>query len=139
KMLANKLIQQYYVETPEGDYRLREETNLLGDQSVQYWKTVKRGQGLVREESNLQLSSPEFKDLTTGLSEKWLRKVRTVYGYLDFRLEVDTFLDFQLRVVEVEFDSVERAVSFQVPAWFGLEITDQQDYNNYSLWKQLND
>jgi len=136
--VMNKTMRQYYVITESGDYRLREEINLLGDKCVEYWKTVKRGHGLVREEKNFRLSAAEFKDLTSGLNGNWLTKTRTVFEYQGFHLEVDTFLDFPVKVVEVEFKSVESAKSFTPPDWFGEEITEQPEYNNYSLWCKLN-
>lgn len=137
KRVMARAIRQYYVETEPENYRLREEID-LGDQSVEYWMTIKKGEGLVREEKNLKLSASQFQDLASGLTGKWLSKDRHIFEYQGYLLEVDNFLDHPLKVAEIEFTSVENAVNFTPPDWLGPEITGQPEYSNYSLWRQLN-
>ena len=36
-------------------------------------------------------------------------------------------------LAEVEFDSADALATFEPPAWFGLEVTDDDAYTNASL------
>ena len=38
--------------------------------------------------------------------------------------------------VEVEFTSVEDSNDFEIPDWFGLEITEDMSYKNKNLCRQ---
>ena len=47
--------------------------------------------------------------------------------------DLDLFDDRDLRLVEVEFQSVEEAEAFVPPAWFGEDVTGNPAYSNNVL------
>ena len=100
-----------------------------------FWLTTKRGEGLVRGEWEVELTSAQFDAMWPATEGLRLRKVR-----YDLALDVgEGIVDVYegrltgLRVAEVEFDSVAAAEEFQAPGWFGAEVTGVAQYANRRL------
>lgn len=104
-----------------------------------YYLTYK-GKGLmVREEYNLPLTAEAFEHMLPKIDGILIDKIRYLIP-LDEKLtaELDIFQGTlkPLRLVEVEFDSVEEANSFVAPDWFGDDVTNSKDYHNSNLSKK---
>ena len=96
-----------------------------------------KGDGLMaRREENLPLNKESFENLISKCDGRIISKTRYVIP-LDEKLkaELDVFhkdLD-GLVIVEVEFESIEEAESFNPPEWFGLDVTMDGKYHNSYL------
>lgn len=66
-----------------------------------------------------------------------LTKVRTTVDWNGTIIEIDTYDQLQLRVLEIEFESEEEAMQFQAPDWFGPDISSMKQYSNKTVWKKL--
>jgi adenylate cyclase len=100
-----------------------------------FWLTTKRGDGLVRGEWEVELTSAQFDAMWPATEGLRLNKVR-----YDVPLDAgDCIVDVYegrlagLRVAEVEFDSVAAAEAFTAPEWFGPEVTGVAQYANRRL------
>lgn len=105
-----------------------------------YYLTYK-GAGLMsREEYNLPLTKEAYEHLVKkadgGLIWKIRRRVPLCGG---LTAEIDVFLGglSGLMLLEVEFESEEAARSFQAPAWFGTEVTENAAYSNAALSERM--
>ena len=120
--------QGYLVITSETEVRVRAAgaTRLL---------TVKTGRGLERGEVELPITIEQFDALWPATTAARVVKTRHTVRVGDHLGEVDIFADdlAGLVLVEVEFDSVDDAESFEPPGWFGRELTDTHGWNNASL------
>jgi CYTH domain-containing protein len=101
------------------------------------WLTVKRGEGLARDELEVELSPEQFEALWPATDGRRLEKVRRVIPSRSDKLaiELDVYLGRLegLAVAEVEFASEAAAAAFQAPGWFGDEVTDDPEYRNRRL------
>jgi adenylate cyclase len=97
--------------------------------------TVKRGVGRERTEVEVDLDDVQFDDLWPLTAGRRISKVRHSVPTEGGVIEVDIYSgDLSgLVVAEVEFDSDERAEEFDVPEWFGEEITGHPGYANKTL------
>ncbi len=99
--------------------------------------TVKSGDGgRVRVEEEFAIDAARFEalwPLTEGRRLEKDRHLIALGGGLTAELDVYSGALAGLRVVEVEFSSEAAAASFQPPAWFGEEITEDQRYRNREL------
>lgn len=100
-----------------------------------FFLTYKGGGLMVREEYNLPLTAKAFAHLLPKCDGRIIEKTRyrfPVEGHPDLTAELDLFSgDLEgLVILEVEFPSVEAAVSFEPPAWFGQEVTNDPAYHN---------
>jgi CYTH domain-containing protein/ADP-ribose pyrophosphatase YjhB (NUDIX family) len=100
-----------------------------------YYMTIKEGEGLVRREHEIRLSRKQFEELwplTKGVRLAKVRYKRQVNGH---KVEIDRFEGAlaPLIIAEVEFESVKESRAFEVPKFFGTEVTDRSDYRNVQL------
>lgn len=116
---------------PEG--RLRRVT--LPDGGVRRFHTVKRGAGLVREETEREISETDFDRWWPATAGRRIRKLRHRFPHAGLTWELDEFLDLPLVMLEVELPD-ERAAS---PLPEGLaalverEVTEDARYRNAAL------
>lgn len=127
---ARTRIEQGYVSLAEGvEVRLRrtEDRHLL---------TVKRGDGEVREEVEVDLSDDQLETLWPLTESRRLRKTRYLLPLGNGLVaEVDVYEDDLQGLVtaEVEFDSEQQSHDFQPPRWLAREITGDRRYSNRNL------
>lgn len=104
----------------------------------EYYLTYKGKGFMVREEYNLPLTAEAFEHMLPKIDGILIDKIRYLIP-LDEKhtAELDIFQGRlePLRLVEVEFETVEDAENFVVPDWFGDEVTDKSEYTNSSLSK----
>jgi adenylate cyclase len=95
----------------------------IRDRGGQCSLTVKGGAGLERSEVEVDLDRDGCAALWPLTRGRAIEKTRHVVEVGDHKAEIDVYrgdLD-GLRTVEVEFDAVEDAESFEPPDWFGEE------------------
>lgn len=99
----------------------------------EYYLTYKGKGHMVREEYNLPLTAEAFEHMLPKIDGILIDKIRYLIP-LDEKhtAELDIFQGTltPLRLVEVEFDSVEDANAFVPPAWFGDDVTSNRQYHN---------
>ena len=97
--------------------------------------TVKEGIGLIRRETEVEISHRQFQALWPSTEGRRLEKVRSLIKHGELQVEVDRYLgDLEpLLIAEVEFSSVEESESFQKPDYLGQEVTEVEAYKNCSL------
>lgn len=99
--------------------------------------TVKKGDGLVREEVETKITEENFNDLWPLTLGRRVEKTRFIYVVDKHLAELDIYRGGNkgLATVEVEFPNVEEASSFIPPEWFGAEVTGNSKYKNSNLAK----
>ena len=122
-------------------------------QDDDYILTYKGGGKMVREEYNLPLTAEAYAHLIEKVDGYRITKTRyliplvspqpaddcdnaensAVDPYAGLTVELDIFTHpGHLIMAEVEFSSVEQALSFVPPAWFGEDVTmDKRFHNSY--------
>ena len=125
---ANEIEQGYLATGSDGEVRLRRKGDSL-------FLTAKRGDGLSRDEAEVELDGETFERLWPLTHGRRLHKRRHVVPQGDLDIEVDVYAgDLEgLVVAEVEFDSEEAARAFEPPGWFGGEVTGDERYLNETL------
>ena len=126
-----ELLRQGYVSL-EPEIRIRQ----MGEST--FFLTVKRGNGLVRQEWETEITRQEFTNLKERLQPGTLmiekRRYRIVLGnglVAEFHLHERHLSGFIY--VEVEFPSERAALTFVPPAWFGREVTEDVRFSYGTL------
>jgi CYTH domain-containing protein len=130
-------IYQMYLATGTEEVRIRAR---FENGTPDYTLTTKSGEGLVRTEVCTLITGNTYMQLAEKSDKYGLAKYRTVIAYGDHELELDTYMNGDLnglKVVEVEFKSVEEANAFTPPDWFGKDVTEDASYKNQSLWEDI--
>lgn len=125
-------IKQGYIST-NPTIRLRQQDN-------DYILTVKGAANdksrLARKEFELPLTEEQFKNLWQKVENNAIEKKRYIIPLEnDLKAELDIYsgnLNGFMNV-EVEFSSLQQALLFETPVWFGEEITQDRRYSNASL------
>ena len=124
------LIQQGYlaVTSEGGEVRVRRK----GDRG---YLTVKSGGDLQRSEHEVELTPQQFQQLWPATEGRRLEKTRYLIRHGDHLIELDVYHASLtgLSTAEVEFTSIEASQSFQPPAWFFREVTQDSRYKNRNL------
>lgn len=104
-----------------------------------YFLTYK-GKGLMaREEYEMPLTAEAFEHMLPKIDGILIDKIRYMIPLDEKHVaELDIFQGklAPLRLVEVEFESIEDANAFVPPAWFGDDVTDSGEYHNSNLSKR---
>ena len=105
----------------------------------EYFLTYKGRGKMVREEHEFPLTAEGFEHMLPKIDGILIDKIRYLIP-LDEKhtAELDIFQGTlaPLRLVEVEFSSVEDADSFVAPDWFGDDVTNSGEYHNSNLSKR---
>lgn len=125
----NEIIQGYLRISDDGtEQRVRKK-------GTRFLHTIKSGEGLIREETEQEISEEQFNKLWPKTEGKRIYKTRYDIEYENFLIELDVYSDELegLIVAEVEFESEAQSSSFVPPKWFGTEITHDERYKNKNL------
>lgn len=142
QLVSEKFIEQIYVlpnDLSEVRYR-----KVLENNKTKYYRTLKEGDGLVREETEDSISETDYHSSTRNIKEKPILKKRITLSINGFQLEVDFFINKELKglvLIEIEFPSVIEANLFNVDILKGFvekEVTEDKEYKNKNLWKRIN-
>ena len=102
----------------------------------EYFLTYKGRGKMVREEHEFPLTAEAFEHMLPKIDGILIDKVRYLIPLADGHVaELDIFQGVlePLRLVEVEFASVEEAERFVAPDWFGEDVTNSKEYHNSNL------
>jgi len=124
-----KVVQGYLIVSPNGDeVRLRQKGKA-------FFETVKTGTGLKRGEVEIELTKKQFKKLWPATRGRRLEKVRYTLKQNGRKIEFDIYKKrlSGLKVAEVEFKTPKQASAFKPFAWFGGEVTEEDEYKNANL------
>lgn len=121
------ILQRYIASEPE--IRLRKLDNK--------YIITKKGDGTsIREEEEIEVSEEVFEFLGGYEKNNFIEKYR-YYIPLESGLiaELDEYLDYLegFFTVEVEFKNISDMKSFKPPIWFGEELTEKKELNNYNV------
>ncbi len=126
-------IEQYYL---KGDIVVR-----YRRANSNYYKTIKSGDGMVRQESESEVSKDEYLRNLLNKSGRVIKKLRYKVKSGSVILEIDEFRGSLsgLNILEVEFKSEDEANSFKLPIFMHAmilqEITTLRDFSNKALSK----
>jgi len=125
---GTRILQGYLAHDEHMEVRIRQHGN-------RHILTVKEGFGLMRRETEVEISSQQFQTLWPSTEGRRLEKVRSLVDHGAFRVEVDRFVGElePLIVAEVEFSSVKESEHFEKPDYLGQEVTDEYAYKNVAL------
>ncbi|MEV5026526.1 CYTH domain-containing protein [Paenibacillus sp. LPE1-1-1.1] len=137
KVLSEQRIEQTYLAIDENqELRVRRIVDLAsGD--VTYTHTFKLGNGMLREEIEYSISESIYGQVINAFGFVPLTKNRITAEWDGRVIEIDTYDQIELSVLEVEFDSEEAANTFQAPDWFGKDISSERQYSNKKVWREL--
>ncbi len=125
----NEILQGYITISDDGtEERVRKK-------GMHFFHTIKSGDGLIRQESEKEISEKEFDELWIKTDGKRIYKTRYDIEHEGYIIELDVFCqDLQgLVVAEVEFSTEEHSFDFVPPKWFGNDITNNKGYKNRNL------
>jgi adenylate cyclase len=127
---SNRIEQGYLAIDPGDDVEVR--VRRYGDDA---WLTVKRGSGMRRDETEIELSSGQFEALWPLTEGRRIHKVRYRVPRDSHTIEVDVFEGDlgELVIAEVEFESEAASDEFEPPDWLGEEVTGDPRYANETL------
>ena len=94
---------------------------------------------MVREEYEMPLTAEAFEHMLPKIDGILIDKIRYLIPLDENHVaELDIFQGTlaPLRLVEVEFESIEEANAFVPPAWFGDDVTNSGEYHNSNLSKK---
>lgn len=126
-------LEQFYVPTeasPFTRYRQKGDT---------FYKTIKTGEGMVRQEYESKVSQEEYLSFRASPSGRIITKERYTFAYQNHTYELDTFHGTLegLCYLEIEFKNEQEAQTFTLPPVFETllvcEVTFDKDFNNASL------
>lgn len=100
-----------------------------------YYRTEKGAGTLVREELEYEITKEEYESSYAQSEGRAIEKTRYYIPLEDVVIELDIYKGKHdgLVVCEIEFPSEERALSFELPDWFGKEITYDVSFRNKML------
>ena len=97
--------------------------------------TYKRGEGLERMETEIDISAAQYNALRPLTAGRRLRKTRYFVKHDNLMIEIDVYKGKVegLVVAEIEFPTAEDYNSFVPPYWFGEEMTHVESLRNRNL------
>ncbi|WP_141505246.1 CYTH domain-containing protein [Paenibacillus luteus] len=137
KVISEHRIEQTYLAMDESqELRVRRIVDLASGE-VSYTHTFKLGNGLSREEIEYAISEGIYEQIVKAFGFIPLTKNRVTAEWQGGIVEIDTYDQIELSVLEVEFESEEAANSFMAPEWFGKDISTERQYSNKKVWREL--
>lgn len=134
------IVEQYYIAFGvEEEVRIRCVEDVTTDpHQVTYYLSIKKGKGMSRIKTEVEIQEQTYKQLIHGLTP--IIKKRLFYEYCGHHLTIFKYFGKLegLIIVKVEFDTEEEALKFDIPHWFGKEITDDLSYRNQNLFLKIN-
>ncbi len=132
KACCDKMVQSYISFSPT--IRLRSINNAKYILCV---KAKAKGSYLAREEFETELSKEQYDTLIQKTEGNIIEKTRYTVKHEGLSYEIDIFHGSlaPLAYLEIEFPSVEEAMSFKSPDWILKDVTDDFRYKNAGLAK----
>ena len=128
-------INQGYL-NPGAEYLIRVRHN----KSIRYpeknkdtYKMEIKSKGLLmRDEWRFETTEEMFWEIFNKCS-RTISKTRYYMMVDKYQYEIDFYDEYEFIVLEIEFDSLEEAENFEVPSWFGEDVTFKLEYKNVNL------
>lgn len=104
-----------------------------------FYMTVKSDGDIAREEYEIEISQNTYDELSSQVKGLILKKMRYEISLNKTDVaELDIYENFEdLKLVEVEFIDIDSANNFEIPCWFGDEVTRDKEFKNKNLAKIL--
>jgi adenylate cyclase len=104
-----------------------------------FYMTVKSDGDIAREEYEIEISQNTYDELSSKVKGLILKKRRYEIPLNKADVaELDIYENFEdLKLVEVEFIDIDSANNFEIPCWFGNEVTRDKEFKNKNLAKIL--
>ncbi|MBR2490480.1 MAG: GNAT family N-acetyltransferase [Ruminiclostridium sp.] len=134
-MTRYEMVQTYLRSDPGDEVRVRQRTQ---DGVSQWFHTVKRGEGIKRQEEERTINQGEYQALLAQAdpTKRVLRKTRYCLPYRGKLLEVDLYPFWQdLAVLEVELEREDDLISIPPQLTVLREVTGDMAYKNSVLAK----
>ena len=134
-------LDQYKSCTIEQAYVCTKPVIRVRKQDDDYILTYKGGGMMARAEYNLPLGEEGYNHMLEKADGNVITKTRYFISINDgLTAELDVFEGMfdGLVFVEVEFDSLDAATTFEPPEWFGEDVTNDRRYHNSYLSKLEN-
>jgi len=110
----------------------------MPDGSVRCEHTIKRGIGLVRQETNRTITAAEFESLWPRTAGRRLTKTRRRIRHGELLWEIDHIRELEVHLAEVELPSATTPI--EIPPWLkphiSREVTHEPAFTNYELARQ---
>ncbi len=136
-------IEDYKYHIIEQGYLTTDPVVRVRRQDDEYYLTYKGKGKMEREEYNLPLTNESYGILIGKAEGNIIRKKRYLIPIEDKRskqytVELDVFEEpfAPLILAEVEFESYEDAVGFEMPDWFDKDVTENREYHNSNMSKK---
>ncbi|ASA25911.1 CYTH domain-containing protein [Paenibacillus donghaensis] len=137
RIITRHSIDQTYLAIDGGqELRVRKITD-LDTGEITFTHTFKDGKGISREEIEYGISAGLYNQMIEAVKAIPLVKERITGEWNGVTVEIDLYTQLELSVLEVEFESLEAAVSFVAPEWFGEDVSTERQYSNKTVWKAL--
>ena len=100
-----------------------------------YFLTLKKGEGIKREENEVEIPSETYNLFLSLPNLNKLEKIRYEIPDRKYTIELDIYVGNLegLATAEVEFENILESQSYIPPEWFGREITGDKRYKNKNL------
>ena len=100
-----------------------------------YFLTLKKGEGIKREENEVEIPSETYNLFLSLPNLNKLEKIRYEIPDGKYTIELDIYVGNLegLATAEVEFENILESQSYIPPEWFGREITGDKRYKNKNL------
>lgn len=137
KYIPNNLEKYTHYEIKQG-YISTNPTIRIRQKDDSFILTIKGSGAIKREEYELSITEEQFKNLWNKVEGNPISKTRYIIPLeCGLNAELDIYYgDFEgFMNVEVEFNSMQSAILFDIPDWFGDEVTQDRRYSNGSLSK----
>ena len=139
--LCKKITQGYIYNDDITEIRIRK---VESEDLIKYYYTVKINNidMIQRNEIEFEINQEQFQFLLSKIliNTHLIKKDRYLIPIENNLIaELDIYyneLD-DLATVEVEFPNLDKAINFEAPSWFGIEITNNKSYKNKNLAKKF--
>jgi adenylate cyclase len=128
-------VKQGYL-NPNDEFLIRVRHNShMKSPDVETYKLEIKSLGLfIRDEYRIDIDKEQFDEIYAKCPKK-ITKTRYYHFVDDVEYEIDFYDDYDFLTLEIEFKSIKDAEDFQVPDWFGEDVTYKPEYKNVNLAK----
>ena len=134
-------INQGYIQNIGSSYTYRLRQSLYMSNGIcvktKYFQTIKSVASKIRDEYEIEITAEQFSELWKLCKNISIHKhrynIHKENSKIIFELDILKNNLEGLCVVEVEFENEFDCDNFEIPSWFGAEITSAPEYSNYEL------
>ncbi|MBC1604429.1 hypothetical protein HCJ39_06855 [Listeria rocourtiae] len=134
-IISETTIEQNYLLVGSSEMRIRKKSTTTEDST---YLTIKKGGGLIREETELLLPQDLYDYLNRYDNKSPILKNRVIFIFEGNEYSFDQYKGIDLQIIEIEFATEKEAMEFIPPDWLGKDVTDDASYKNQNLWLHLN-